>query len=75
MIKKVKTIVLWTYVIKVFNGEETKKKKNELQETKLQNANQTEFRIEKVTKKKGDELYVKRKDFDKLFNSWIYKKT
>ena len=52
-----------------------KKKKNELQETKLQNANQTEFRIEKVTKKKGDELYVKRKDFDKLFNSWIYKKT
>ena len=51
-----------------------KKKKNELQETKLQNANQTEFRIEKVTKKKGDELYVKRKDFDKLFNSWIYKK-
>ena len=75
MIKKVKTIVLWTYVIKVFNGEETKKKKNELQETKLQNANQTEFRIEKVTKKKGDELYVKRKDFDKMFNSWIYKKT
>ena len=52
-----------------------KKKKNELQETKLQNANQTEFRIEKVTKKKGDELYVKRKDFDKMFNSWIYKKT
>ena len=27
VIKKVKTIVLWTYVIKVFNGEETKKKK------------------------------------------------
>ena len=52
-----------------------KKKKNELQETKLQNANQTQFRIEKVTKKKGDELYGKRKDFDKLFNSWIYKKT
>ena len=52
-----------------------KKNKNELQETKLQNANQTEFRIEKVTKKKGDELYVKRKDFDKMFNSWIYKKT
>ena len=33
-----------------------------------------EFRIEKATKRKGDELYVKWKSYDNLFNSWINKK-
>ena len=33
-----------------------------------------EFRIEKTTKRKGDELYVKWKSYDNLFNSWINKK-
>ena len=37
-------------------------------------ANQTEFRIEKVIKKEGNKSYVKWKDYDKSFNSWIYKK-
>ena len=36
--------------------------------------NQEEFRIEKIIKKKGNKLYVKRKKYDNLFNSWIDKK-
>ena len=32
------------------------------------------FRIEKVIKKKGDELYVKWKGYNNSFNSWIDKK-
>ena len=36
--------------------------------------NQKEFRIEKVIKRKGDELYVKWKEYDTFFNSWIDKK-
>ena len=40
----------------------------------LQKINQQEFRIEKVIKKKGNKLYVKRKGYDNSFNSWIDKK-
>ena len=36
--------------------------------------NQKEFRIEKVIKRKGDELYVKWMGYDNHFNSWIDKK-
>ena len=36
--------------------------------------NQKEFRIEKVIKRKGDELYVKWKDYDSSVNSGIDKK-
>ena len=43
-------------------------------EKKLQKTNQKEFRIEKIIKKKGDKLYVKWKDYNNSFNSWIYKK-
>ena len=34
----------------------------------------TEFRNEKVIKKKGDKLHVKWKGYFNLFNSWIDKK-
>ena len=30
--------------------------------------------MEKVTKRKGDKLYVKWKNYDNLFNSWTDKK-
>ena len=43
-------------------------------EDELQKANQKEFRIEKVIKRKGNKLYVKRKGYNNLFNSWIDKK-
>ena len=33
-----------------------------------------EFRVKKVTKRKGDKLYVKQKGYDNPFNSWIDKK-
>ena len=51
-------------------GEESAGKfyKNNLQKT-----NQTEFRIEKVIKKKDDKLYVEWKGYDDTFNSWIDK--
>ena len=32
------------------------------------------FRIEKITKRKGDKLYVKWKGYNDSFNNWINKK-
>ena len=43
-------------------------------EKELQKTNQKEFRIEKVIKKKGKNLYVKWKGYDNSFNNWIDKK-
>ena len=71
VIKKVKNIVPWTYVIHDLNGEEIL---GTFYEKKLQKTNQKEFRIEKVIKRKGDKLYVKWKGCDNSFNSWIDKK-
>ena len=71
MIKKVKNTVPWTYVISDFNVEEFIET---FYEKELQKANQKEFRVEKVIKRKGDKLYVKWKDYDNYFNSWIDKK-
>ena len=71
VIKKVKNIVPWTYAINDLNGEETVRT---FYEKELQKANQKEFRIEKVIKKKGDKLYVKCKGYDNSLNSWIDKK-
>ena len=71
MTEKVKNTVPWTYVINVLNGEEILKM---LYEKEMQTTNQTEFRVEKVIKEKGDKLYVKWKSEDNSFNSWIDKK-
>ena len=71
MIKKVKNIVPWICVINDLNGEEIIET---FYENKLQKANQKEFRIEKVMKRKGDKLYVKWKGYDNLLNSWVDKK-
>ena len=43
-------------------------------EKELQKTNQTVFRAKKAIKRKGDKLYVKWKDYDNSFNSWIDKK-
>ena len=72
VIKKNKNTVSWTYVINDLNGEEIIRT---FYEKELQKANKKEFRIEKVIKKKGNKLYVKRKEYDNAFNSWIDKKT
>ena len=41
--------------------------------TNKQTNNQEKFRIEKVTKRKSDKLFVKWKGYDNSFTSWIYK--
>ena len=67
VISKIKNTVPCTYVISDLNGEEITGKE-------LQNPSQKEFRIEKVIKRKGDNLYVIWKRYDNRFNSWIDKK-
>ena len=71
IISKIKNTVPWTYVINDLNGEEII---GTFYEKELQKTNQQKFRIEKVIKRKCDKLYVKWKDYDNSFNSWIHKK-
>ena len=54
------------------NGEEIT---GSFYEKELQKVSQEKFRIEKVLKKRGDELYVKWKGYENRFNSWIDKKS
>ena len=49
VVKKIKNIVPWTYVISDLNGEETV---GSFYEKELQETNKKEFRIEKVIKRK-----------------------
>ena len=70
-IKKVKNTLLWTYVINDLKGEEIVET---YYENELQKINQKEFRVEKVIKRKCDELYVKWKGYNIFFNGWIDKK-
>ena len=67
IIGKIKNTVPWTSLINDLNVEKNFGSfyKNELQ---------YEFRIEKMIKKKGDKLYVKRKGCDNSISSWIDKK-
>ena len=70
VVSKSKKTVPWTYVISDLNGEPIT---GRFYEKELQKTSQEKFRIEKVLKRKGDELYVKWKGYDNLFNSWIDK--
>ena len=71
VVSKIKNTVLWTYLISDLNGEEIT---GSLQGKEVQKASQEKFRIEKVLKRKGDELYVKWKGYDNSFNSFVDKK-
>ena len=71
IISKIKNTVPWTYVINDLNGEEII---GTFCEKELKKTNQQEFRAEKVIRRKRDKLYVKWKDYDNSFNSWIDKK-
>ena len=64
VVNKTKNTVLWTYVINDLNGEEIT---GTFYEKELQKANQKEFRIEKVIKRKGEKLYVKWKGYNNSF--------
>ena len=70
VIKK-KNIVPWTCLISDLKGE---KIVGTFYKKEMQKVNQKEFRVEKVIKQKGDKLYVKWKDYDISFNSWIDRK-
>ena len=71
VVSKIKNTVPWTYVVSNLNGEEIT---GSFYEKELQKTSQKEFRIEKVFKRKGDELCAKWKGYDNSFNSWIDKK-
>ena len=66
MIKKVKNSVPRTYIVKDLNTEEVV---GTFYEKELQKANQKEFSVEKVIKRKVDKLYTKWKGYDNSFNS------
>ena len=71
VIKKVKNAVPWTYVVSDLDGEEIV---GTFYEKEWQETNQEEFRIEKLMKRKENELYVKWKSYDSSFVSWIDRK-
>ena len=48
--------MFWTYVVSDLNDEEVF---GRAYEKELQKTNKTEFKVEKVIKRKGDKLYVK----------------
>ena len=58
MFKKVKDTLLWTYVMEDLSGKEFVEM---FYKVELQMTNQTEFKNEKVIKKKVDKLHVKGK--------------
>ena len=66
----VKKTVCWTYFVNNLNGEEIIET---FYEKELQKTNQQGFSIEKVIKRKGYKLYVKRTGYGNLFNGLIYK--
>ena len=68
---KIKNTVRWTYVISDLNSE---KITGSCYEKELQKINKKKISIEKVIQRKGDKLYVKWKEYDNRFNSWIDKK-
>ena len=71
IVSKIKITVSWTYVFNDLNGGEII---GTFCEKELQKTIQQEFRVEKVTRRKGDKLYVKWKGYDNSCNNWIDKK-
>ena len=71
VVSKIKDTVPWTYVISDMTGEPIT---GSFYQKEFQKTSQKKFRIEKVLKRKGNKLYVKRKGYDNSFNSWIDKK-
>ena len=71
VVSKIKNTVPWTYVVCDLNGEEIT---GSFYEKEFQKTIQEKFRMQKVLKRKRDKLYVKWKECDNRFNSWIDKK-
>ena len=66
VVPKIKNTVPWTYAVSDLNGEENT---GSFYGKELQKTSQGKFRIEKVLKRKGDNLYVKWKGYDNSFDS------
>ena len=66
-LKKSKTLC-HGYFSSDLNGEEIV---GTIYEKDLQKANQKEFRVEKVIKRKSHKLYIKWESYGNSFNSWI----
>ena len=71
VVGKIKNTVTGTHAINDLNAE---KIIGTFYGKELQMTNQKEFRIEKVIKRKGYNLFVKWKSYDNSFNTWINKK-
>ena len=71
VVNEIKNTVPWTYTINDLNSE---KVIETFYEKELQKTNQKEFRIQKVLKRKGDNLFVKWKGYVNSFNYRINKK-
>ena len=71
LIKNVKNTVSWTCVILDLNREGTA---GTFYKKELQKTNQKEFKFAKVIKRKSNKIYVKWKDYDSSYNSWIDEK-
>ena len=71
VISKITKTDPWTYVINDLNGEVIV---GTFYEKEWRKTNQKEFRIEKVIKRKGNELFVNWKGYDNSFNSSINEK-
>ena len=67
VIKKAKYTIPWTYVSSEFKGEEIV---GTFYQKERQKTKQTEFRIEKVVKRKCNKLYITWKSCDNSFNSF-----
>ena len=70
VVSKIKNTVPSTYVVNDLSGEEMT---GSFYEKELQKTSQEKFRIVKALWRKDDKLYVKSKDYDNRFNSWINK--
>ena len=71
IVSKINNTVPWTYVISDMNGKDIT---GSFYEKELQSTNQQKYRIENIIKRKGNKLYVKWKEYNDSFNSWINKK-
>ena len=66
-----KSLKKYALVINDLNGEEIV---SMFYQKEFQKANQSEFWMEKVIKRKSDKLYAKWQGYDDSFNGWMDKK-
>ena len=71
VVKKVENVVPWTCAVGKLNEEEIV---GRFYDKEPQKRNQSEFKVEKLIKRKCNKLYVKWEGYDNLFHRCINKK-